>query len=325
MAAVISSKLLGVAGKFLGKKIAVIGDCMLDRYLYGDSERVSQEAPIPVIDIREETYTIGGAANAAANLASLGAKVSLFGVVGDDSEGKMFRILCKEKGILNVFLRVHARRPTTVKTRLVARGKQVARFDKEVTDTITSHDEKYFLRELEKHSGLIHAIVISDYAKGVLTPDLSRAIVRFGRKQNIPVIADPKPGNFWFFKNASALTPNRYEIEAVWGEKLDNEKKIREAGRLLQKKMNTTLLLTRGKDGMTLFQSSGALHFPAVQTDVADVAGAGDTATAAFALAIASGASYRHATEIALRASGIVVAKSGVATVSLAELKSVLV
>ncbi|PIR69644.1 MAG: D-glycero-beta-D-manno-heptose-7-phosphate kinase [Candidatus Niyogibacteria bacterium CG10_big_fil_rev_8_21_14_0_10_46_36] len=317
-------KLHTIIDGFAGKSVGVVGDIMLDHYIHGDATRMSQEAPAPILRAERESFVLGGAANTAANLRAFGAGVMLIGPLGRDEEARAVKALCKKEGIACDACIESKARSTTTKTRLIAKGQQIARIDRESVTPLSPSEEKQILRAIEKHIPEWHVLVISDYAKGGMTQSLAKECVRLARRYNMPIIVDTKPQHFYFFRNATAYTPNIHEAEAVFGSALANEKDIRDAGRFLQKKTKANILITRGADGMTLFQANRTYHIPSSAREVYDVTGAGDTVIAAFALALAGGASFSHSATIANTAAGVVVGKQGTATVSQAEVKSAL-
>lgn len=299
------------------KKVLVVGDVMLDRYIFGETERISDEAPVPVVRVLGEKCLPGGAGNVAANIASLGGEAVLIGAIGDDSSGAILRQELRKR--LVVFYKFLSQ-TTTQKIRLLSRGQQLIRIDYESTKNLSSPEK---LRELKKillqKGKKLDIIVISDYAKGMISRPIASFIMRFARQNKKPVIVDTKPGHAPFFKGADLFTPNSKEAIAMSG-----EKNIMRAGRVLQKKLKSNILITEGPKGMTLFEGNSITHLPTQAREVFDVTGAGDTVVAALALTMASGLSLKEAANIANRAAGIVVGKVGTATVSLAELYSAL-
>ena len=310
--------------KFKGKKIGVIGDLMVDHYMQGDVERISQEAPTPILALREETYVLGGAANVAANIAALGGYPHIIGTRGDDMPGKILLKELKKKGILSDGILRDAAKPTVEKIRVISLQHQMLRIDREDKTSISSMLQKKILEEVSAHITEWDALIISDYAKGMLTPVLIRMIISLSRRHKKPLIADTKPDNFSFFKNVAVITPNKKEAEEIAGKKIVTEKDAGYVGRVLQKKIHSAVLITRGMEGATLFEAKAIRHFSARDVEIADVTGAGDTLLAALALGIAAGASLRDACFIANFAAGLVVEKRHTATVSYDELNAVL-
>ena len=306
-----------------GRRIAVLGDLICDRFIYGEVSRISPEAPVPVmLAAREETLT-GGAANVAHNIITLGAKADVLGVIGDDTYGKMlgekiYRFGGNVSGILTI-----AGRPTTVKTRMVAQTQQLLRVDSEVTDPIDARAEDSLLASLKLAAQECSLLVLSDYDKGVLTPRLAKEAIALFRAQGKPVICDPKPANIPHFHGVSLITPNRQEALLATGINRVEPDSLEKAGRLLQESVGCeAVAITAGADGIHLATKDGYEHIRAVPVEVYDVVGAGDTVCAAMALALAAGGGYVEAARIANFAAAIVVGKLGLATVTATELKS---
>ena len=293
-------------------RIVVVGDAMLDIYLAGDAERISPEAPVPVVTVRGRRYALGGAANVAANVAALGAESRLVAVIGDDARGDSVRGELAQHRLTDQFLVVAPARPTTSKTRVVARGQQVVRIDEEVEDPIPE-------RALERAMANVDALVVEDYNKGTLTPAVIERAMALGKKRGVPIVVDPKFKNFFAYRGAAVFKPNRRELEQAMGAALD----LDHADALptsLAKLGVDNLLLTLGAEGMVLVTKDGQIaRIPTMAREVFDVSGAGDTVTAWVGTALAAGASVREAAQLANHAAGIEVGKAGVATVSPAE------
>lgn len=304
------------ASKLKGKWVAVLGDVMLDRYILGESNRLSPEAPVPVVSVRQEIFCPGGAANVAANIASLGGRAFLFGVLGRDEAGKFLIHELKKKKINVSGLLFENERITTQKTRILIGGRHIARLDKEVTREISATIEKKILKVLAGVIKNCDAVVFSDYAKGFFRGKLSQNIIRLAKRRRLPIIADIKPMNMVYFKGATLVVPNKKEAMVMAG---INDVKI--AGRRLQKKLSCNVLITEGAQGMTLFERDKTVHIPAKDKEVLDITGAGDTVAASLALALGADFSLKESAEIANEAAGIVVGKIGTATVSLKELQ----
>lgn len=305
-----------IVKKFPRMHIGVIGDVMLDRFLSGAVQRISPEAPVPVVSIEHEQNILGGAGNVASNIASLGARVSLVSVLGADAAGRTFltgarrmRVNCD--GVLR-----HRQRTTTHKTRIVGGGQHIVRIDHESIDPIDSATEQYILRSIERAMPAWDAVVISDYAKGLFTPALSRGIVQLAHRFKKAVVVDAKPKNVADLKGASLFTPNTYEALAMAG-----VADVQKAGAILKRRLHADILITQGIGGMTLFSSSKKpIHIPAHSRAVFDVVGAGDTVVAVCALAMGAGARQEQAARMANLAAGIVVSKPGTATLTSSEL-----
>ncbi|MEO2153379.1 MAG: D-glycero-beta-D-manno-heptose-7-phosphate kinase [Aquificota bacterium] len=295
--------------KFKNLNIAVVGDVILDKYLFGKVERISPEAPVPIFEIEREEFRAGGAANVALNLSSLGVgKVSLFGVVGKDPEGEILKNLLKEKGI-EAHLLEDSNRPTTRKTRIVAKSQHLLRIDREQRKEL---DQNLTLTLVEKISlNRPQAIIVSDYAKGVITPLLMEEL----KKLSIPIFVDPRPKNALLYEGVECITPNRKEFEEISTflkvENNDFENRAREVKRKLQLK---TLVITLGEKGIALLKEEKVQYFPATAKEVFDVTGAGDTVIATLTAARTAGADWETACRLANLAAGIVVGKLGTAT-----------
>ena len=300
--------------KFKNKRIAVVGDVMIDKYLWGSVGRISPEAPVPIVEVDRETERLGGAANVANNVKSLGGSPLLVGVVGDDANGALLTKLlagqeCPTDGIV-----VDASRPTTVKTRVIAHNQHVVRIDKEQKRDISSAVQDRILSVLRKAIDTLDGIILEDYNKGVIVASLIRQIIEMAREHGKIVTVDPKFQNFFEYKNASVFKPNRKEVEEALGVKLTSDESIREAMELLKKKLSAeNVLITLGEQGMSLLDNQGALmHLPTRAQHVADVSGAGDTVIATLTMALASGASIRESASLANFAGGVVCGEVGI-------------
>ena len=305
-----------IVQNFKNKKVLVLGDVMLDKYIWGHVARISPEAPVPVVEVKKDTSCLGGAGNASQNLKSLGAFPLLVGVVGDDPEGQQIkRNVSDSRGIF-----VDESRPTTVKTRIIAHHQQVVRVDMEKKSAISSHMEEQifnFIRE-EGYDG----ILISDYNKGTLTKPLMNKVLSFAQERGISVFADPKFENFFLFSPVTLITPNHFEAERIVQHECTTDSQIEKAGQKILSQIRALyLILKRGEQGMSVFEKEKkALHIPTVAKEVYDVTGAGDTVISTAALALLSGASIQEAAVLANAAAGIVVGKIGTATVTSEEL-----
>lgn len=300
--------------KFNGKNIVIVGDLMLDVYIWGKVGRISPEAPVPVVEVEEESYRLGGAANVGLNIKSLGGNPILVGVIGYDREGTILDALMKENDFIRDGIILDEERPTTVKTRIIAHSQHVVRVDKEDKKDITEEMENKILTFLENQKSSIDAIIFEDYNKGVLTKSLIHRVVDFARRNNIIVTVDPKFNNFFEYKNVTVFKPNRKETEDALQMKIDSEEKVIEAGKKLKEILQPEyLLITRGDKGMTLFSSDSRIDsIPTRARKVADVSGAGDTVIATLTIALASGAEIREAATIANLAAGLVCEEVGI-------------
>ncbi|MCD6320054.1 MAG: D-glycero-beta-D-manno-heptose-7-phosphate kinase [Candidatus Desulfofervidaceae bacterium] len=313
---------LAEAIKHLPKaRILVLGDVMLDVFVWGRVNRISPEAPVPVVDVMDESQRLGGAANVVNNLVSLEAQVILAGVVGNDEIGKLLIKEVKKLGVDPAGLIIDEDRPTTVKTRIIAHSQQVVRVDKEKRQPLKENTIKQLLNFIEAHLNELDAILISDYAKGVICPSLIADLKVILKNKNILVTVDPKVKNIHLYKEMTLVTPNHYEaIQASGFNGITDvsEELIITAGKKLLAMLNSqAVLITRGEAGMSLFEKNGAItHIPAVAKKVYDVTGAGDTVIATLTAAWASGAKLKEAAILANLAAGIVVGEVGTATVS---------
>jgi len=312
--------------RFLGVRILVVGDIMLDRFIWGDVSRISPEAPVPVVVVEKETFLLGGAANVVNNIHSLGGKASLCGVVGDDEMGQKVLKRLGEMGIERSGISIEPGRQTTVKTRIIAHHQQLVRIDRETTrhpkvSTLRSLSE-YLKRNIKSFDG----VILSDYGKGLLTRGLVQDVIRKARQTGKFVMVDPKIKNFFFYRGATVVTPNTGEASSASRISITDEVSLNRAGRNLLKRLRCdALVITRGEDGMAIFEPhQKPFLVPTEAREVYDVTGAGDTVIGTMALALGAGASIRRATELANHAAGIVVGKVGTATVDQEELTSVM-
>lgn len=311
------SRLLGIIKKFPQQKVAVFGDVMLDEYLYGTVSRISPEAPVPILKAEKKEYFLGGAANVAHNISSLGGNAHLFGLVGNDHKGRVIKRMLEEIGI--TYTLYDPLKETMQKTRIIASNQQIVRVDSGETDPPALDIEKVVRSEVSRLTPSI--IVVSDYAKGFITAELLTLLKEYAEKSGIKLIIDPKPNHKNFYSGAYLITPN--EDEAIG---MSGVPTIEEAGERLKHELSSHILITRGKDGMSLFEegSDKRLHFPTQAREVYDITGAGDTVAAAFSLAISSGASLMDATILANHVAGLAVEKIGTSFVLRSELENIL-
>jgi D-glycero-beta-D-manno-heptose-7-phosphate kinase len=312
--------------KFAKARVLVVGDLMLDEFVWGKVNRISPEAPVPVVWIQSESVMPGGAANVASNIRSLGGRTSVIGVVGQDRWGEQLRAELESQGI-DTHGMISAARPTIVKTRVIAHHQQVVRVDREQRDALAAATVDRLIRAVTEELDRVDAVVIEDYGKGVICRQLLEAIIPAARRKNKIITVDPKEEHFDLYHRVTALTPNRSEAGGAVGRELDSDVDVRRAAVELVKKLECDgLLVTLGEDGMALFERGGReVRIPTVAQEVFDVAGAGDTVIATFTLALASGASMEQAARLANYAAGIVVGKLGVAVVTPRELSAKLV
>ena len=309
-----------------GLRVAVVGDLMLDVYLVGGVSRISPEAPVPVVHVGEEWVALGGAANVAANVVALGADCELVGCVGADGAGLQIRAALTRLpgGAVHPRLVEDAGRPTTTKTRVVARHQQVVRFDRERDDDVSGDCAAELVQAVRDAVAAADALVLEDYNKGVLVPEVIRAAVEAAQAAGIPSVVDPKFRNFFAFGGATVFKPNSVELSSALGQPLraDDDAWLEEARSRVGARH---LLLTLGEHGMALRSEDGqTLRVPTVAREVFDVSGAGDTVTAFLAVALAAGATIEEAAVLANLAAGIEVGKPGVAVVTPDELRAML-
>lgn len=306
-----------VVENFKNIKIAVIGDLMLDEYIIGKVDRISPEAPVPVVKVVEEKSVLGGAANVVNNLATLGAKVICGGIIGNDENGEKLKNSFSEN-VDSSLIVASKKRPTIVKKRVLANHQQLLRLDWEEAFHIDREEEENLLNNLKKYIGELDAVILSDYDKGLLTPKLSQEIINLCKENNVIVTVDPKPKNINNFRGASSITPNKKEAYACVNK--DFSANIDEVGIELKNKFNLeTALVTRSEEGMSLYDKK--IHnIPTYAQEVYDVTGAGDTVISVFTLARAAGSSWEEAAKIANAAGGIVVGKIGTSTITTDEL-----
>lgn len=304
-------------------KVLIVGDCMLDKYLKGDARRISPEAPVPVVLVEEEMHLLGGAGNVARNIHSLGGKTRIIGHIGDDLAGKELQACLDADGIESDLLVVRER-PTTVKTRVLARQQQVVRIDSENSSPMELAHTTQLLEKVEAAIADCTAVVVSDYGKGVINGALMRGLLRLtsSGERKIPVLVDPKPQNCDCYKNTTLMTPNAKETSELSGMPVDSPSAIIQAGRILMRRLNLDhLVTTLGSRGMAVFTSRDeTCHIPTLARKVYDVTGAGDTVIATLALGLAAGLELLPASLIANYAAGIVVGEVGAATVTMEQL-----
>jgi D-beta-D-heptose 7-phosphate kinase/D-beta-D-heptose 1-phosphate adenosyltransferase len=311
--------------KFPEMEVAVIGDLMLDRYLWGKVSRISPEAPVPVVQIEQKTVCLGGAGNVACNLAALGCQVFLAGVIGADLEANLLIQEMQRLNLITDGLVVDSTRPTTVKTRVIGKSQQVVRLDEESTAFINEDIEKrlldYSLSLLEH----VNIVILSDYKKGVLTDNFLMTFLHKANLMQVPVLVDPKRQDYTVYTGATAITPNRSESELALNRSLVSDQDFEIAALELQRKYALeAVLITRSEQGMTLLHDTNLSHLPASSREVFDVSGAGDCVIATLAAALSAGLSWAEAAELANLSAGITIQKVGTAPVRVEELLQVL-
>jgi len=302
--------------QFAQTRLLVVGDVMLDRYWFGDSDRISPEAPVPVVQVAKVDERLGGAANVARNIAALGANTTLLGVIGEDEAGNRIGELLRQCGV-NSQLEIDPQVPTTVKLRVIARQQQLIRLDFEETPSQTALEQK--LARFEKALSDVDVVVLSDYGKGALSQ--VAAMIAYARSQNKMILVDPKGEDYAKYQGATVITPNRSELRQVVGRWASEADLTQRAQGLRASLGIKALLLTRSEEGMSLFTDNGVSHVRAQAREVFDVSGAGDTVIATLAVALAAQWPLDRAMALANRAGGIVVGKLGTATVTSEELQ----
>jgi len=308
--------------KWKGKKILVIGDLILDHYIFGQAERISPEAPVPVICASQEKFLGGGAVNVAFNLIDLGAKVTLCGIVGKDYFGDTLLSFLKKRGMDTSLIFTDKYRPTTLKTRIIAQHQQVVRVDWESKEFLHLELSARVLKKIKKAVDMVEGVIIEDYGKGMINSYLVGNLVKLCKKRKKVITVDPKENHFSYYEDVTALTPNLKEAEIAANMRLKSREEINLLGRVILDELKPqALLITLGEEGMRLFlKEGGVYHIPTYALEVYDVTGAGDTVIAVFTLALLGGASFLEASVISNLAAGVVVGKLGASTTNCSEL-----
>jgi rfaE bifunctional protein kinase chain/domain len=313
-----------IIGDFKNVRVAVLGDLMLDEFVWGDVTRISPEAPVPVVDIRRESIHLGGAANVLANLVSLGAHASVAGVIGRDSAAERLRAALREAGTMDGddFLVTDASRPTTIKTRIIAHSQLVVRADRERRAPVDDGTADRIIERLKRALEDADAFVVSDYDKGAVTPRILGQVLPFAYERRIPVLVDPKIRNFQSYRPATLVTPNHHEALRLTNTEEDTDEGLAIAARRIKEQLGCeAVLITRGERGMMLTEGDAEpVYVPTMAREVYDVTGAGDTVIATLAASLAAGASMLEAAILANHSAGIVVGKIGTATATAEEL-----
>jgi len=319
---------LEIISNFSQSGVLVIGDVMVDHFIWGKVSRISPEAPVPVVDVQKDSILLGGCANVLNSIYAMGGKVYVTGVIGADDIGQGLINELRSRKIDTAGIVVEKGRPTTLKTRVVAHGQQVVRFDNESRKPIPKASAQKILDYVKSLHKKIGAIVVSDYSKGVISRELIEGIKNIVKDSNIFICLDPKQSDFSIYQGVHVITPNHHEAQRAAGMEINNSDDLMLLGEKLLKKFDfKALLVTRGEEGMSLFEKRRKIehtYFPAQAKEVYDVTGAGDTVIGVLALALAAQADLKEATCLANHAAGIVVGKVGTATVSQEELKEVL-
>ncbi|MDR1087041.1 MAG: D-glycero-beta-D-manno-heptose-7-phosphate kinase [Endomicrobium sp.] len=320
-------ELLKLISLFKKQTILVVGDSMIDKFIWGKVKRISPEAPVPVVEVNKETEVLGAAANVANNIAALGAKAFIVSAIGEDTTGKTLMEMLSEKNISSEYLVYSLYRPTIIKTRIIAASQQVVRVDKEIKGTFEKSTELKIIKNIEEVIPKVNAVIISDYGKGVVGPSVLKKTISLARKYKIPVAVDPKIDHFKKYKKITTMTPNEKEaIEGMGAKNIKTDEDIEVLGKKILKTLGSqSVVITRGEKGMTLIGPNNKItRIPTRAKEVYDVTGAGDTVISTMTLALAAKADLLNAAEIANFAAGIVVGKIGTATTNPKELEEVI-
>ncbi|MBW1679285.1 MAG: D-glycero-beta-D-manno-heptose-7-phosphate kinase [Deltaproteobacteria bacterium] len=309
--------------KFSQARIMVIGDVIIDHFIWGNVNRISPEAPVPVVNVTSESLRLGGAANVVHNIRTLGGKVYTSGVTGNDEMGRKIIHDLRSLSINTEGIVITNDRPTTVKTRIIAHNQQVVRFDREKVSPLNSDSKQRIMNYLKKNLPEINAIIIADYGKGTISRELVEEVIKLSKREDRLVIVDPKVEHIDFYRGVTLISPNQNEAGEAVGMKILTDEDSLKAAVLLREKIGCeSVLITRGERGMTLLENNGRYtHIPTLATEVYDVTGAGDTVVSALTLALSTGASQKNSALIANYAAGIVIKKVGTASVGQDELK----
>ena len=322
MATISNKKLISLKQKFNKLNIAVIGDMMLDAYFWGDVRRISPEAPVPVVEVENEFFRFGGAANVALNIIKLGGTPYPVGVIGYDTYGTIFSSLLNDTNIMNDGIIVDDSRPTTTKTRVIADNQHVVRIDKESKQYLNKDIQNKAYAYIEKNINKLDGIILQDYNKGVLSPAIIEKTIKLANKHGVLITVDPKFNNFFCYKNVTVFKPNRKEAEDVLGMKIKTDEDISTAGIKLLEKLNSKyVLLTLGEGGIAIFEKGKKeRRMPTKARKVADVSGAGDTVISTLTMALAAGANILEASYLANYAGGLVCEEVGIVPIELDKL-----
>ena len=315
-------KLMDVLEHFRDRKVLVVGDIMLDKYIWGDVSRISPEAPVQVVNVLRETYAPGGASNVACNISALTGKAYMVGIAGTDEAKNTLLKELKAIKINTEGIFFDKEKPTTQKVRIMGRGQQLLRVDYENREHAHDSIKNLITKFCEKIIKDVDIVVLSDYAKGAITEEIISKLIHLAKDNKKSVIVDPKPKHIALYANVTLMTPNNAEASEMSGVEDGSDNKILEIGSKLLKRLNSNILITRGEKGMSLFEIDGSItHIPAKAKEVYSLIGAGDTVVATMALAIASGADLKEAAILANIAAGIKVGKIGTASVTIDEVR----
>ncbi len=319
-------KLIRLIDEFRKSTVLVLGDIIMDEYIWGDVSRISPEAPVPVVDVTQETKMLGGAANVVNNIASLGGQAILCGVVGNDRTGQTIIEKIEALGFPAWGIIKSSNRPTTIKSRIVAQSQQVVRFDRESKKPISKEETSTLLSFIARAKNDIDAVLVSDYDKGVISAGIISGLKELCRGSRIILAVDPKPNHFEYYREIDVITPNHHEAAAFCRIPIVDQESMMQAGIFMLTQLKCrSVLITQGKDGMTLFEQNDEItHIPTVARKVFDVTGAGDAVISAFCLGLAAGMDFKSAATLSNFAAGIVVGEVGTSTVKAEELKQVI-
>jgi len=315
---------MAIVQRLEGKKLLVVGDIMVDEYIWGSVSRISPEAPVPIVEVQTEELRLGGAANVAANVCSLGGEAILMGVVGDDILAEYLMDDLSRRGMDGRGIIVDKRRPTTIKTRVIAGSQQIVRFDKESLEEIKGGNLSRLVQNVRERLSEVEGLVIADYGKGIITMDLLQWLIPEALRLGKIISVDPKENHFPLYRGVTVITPNHKEAAAAQRRSIRTEDDLNTVGLALLSEIGVqAVLITRGSHGMRLFErGKSPVQIDTVAREVYDVVGAGDTVVAALTLALAAGAGLEDAARLSNCAAGVVVGKKGTATVTVEELRS---
>ena len=322
MTRVIKAKLIDAINSFEKVAVLVIGDIMLDQFVWGEVKRISPEAPVPVVEVERESFLLGGAANVAHNLERLSSRPFLAGIIGEDNFGERLLDLCKERNIDTSGIIRQSGRPTILKTRIIARGQQVVRVDREERKRLDGKVIPLMFDGISRALDKVSGIIVSDYNKGIICEEIMNFLIKGSRERNIPLLIDPKPSNSGLYKGATVITPNQKEASEMAGIEIQGDSDIERCAEKISNGLDIdTILVTRGSEGMDLWQKGkGLFSIPTMAREVFDVTGAGDTVISTFTLSLIAGLSPCESAYLSNLAAGIVVGKVGTATVTRREL-----
>jgi len=312
-------KLISLKKRFYNKKVAIVGDMMLDCYFWGEVSRISPEAPVPIIEVDNEFIRFGGATNVAYNIQTLGGIPIPIGVIGNDSDGKRLLDLMKKSGLRNNGIVIDNNRPTTTKTRVISQSQHIVRIDKENKTAINKKTQRKIIEFIKREIKNLDAIILQDYNKGVLTPELIKEIIIIANESKKIITVDPKFNNFFEYRNVTVFKPNRKETEDALSIKIKSDSDISSAGNKLLESINSKyILLTLGEDGIALFErDKQERRIPTKARKVADVSGAGDTVISTLTMALAANANIYDAAYLANYAGGLVCQEVGIVPIEI--------